>query len=664
MKLSEFIRAHRRSLARGGQDASVVVALEHLLLSVADEMDATSRMPQRFCAGLTPPRHSRLVRAAERVARALPLDSLVSEHAALRARVLRAWSHRRPRHREESSTQILCFNEILDRSLSSAVASYSQALRRAERQQVELNQKLAKSEQRFRALVNATSTAVFRLGPDGRELQEVSGRGTVADKDTPTANWVDEYVYPDDQQKAAEAFREAARSKSLLEVEHRYRRIDGKLRWALSRAVPLLDGAGQITEWFGAAIDVTARRRAQQARRNADRSKDEFLAVLGHELRNPLAPLRTALDLLEHARARPELLDRLRPMMDRQLAHLVRLADDLLDIARIGRGEVTLQRRPLDLNEPIEAALEQARAAIAQRRHQLEVQLSTAPLPVEGDYVRLTQIVSNLLNNAAKYMDPGGTITVTSSADDGRAVVRVRDRGYGIPPERFHRLFKLFSRIPEHTAQTGGNGLGVGLALCHQLVALHGGSIEAQSDGLGKGSEFVLRLDLKHVDTLAPAPRESTAAGQCRSARADRGGQRRCRGESAHAACPQRARGAHRPRRLHGARAGDAIPAPHRVAGPRAARYQRLRGRPPDPRVRGGRRCAAGGGDGVGAAGPPAGNHRGGIRRTHHQAGGRLRARPADGRRAGVGAALRQCGNCAQMRGVVPSGEVTAARAR
>jgi CheY-like chemotaxis protein len=249
--------------------------------------------------------------------------------------------------------------------------------------------------------------------------------------------------------------------------------------------------------------DVTNRKRTEQALREADRAKDEFLAVLGHELRNPLAPLRAGLDLLEHARRKPELIDSLRPMMGRQLSHLVRLVDDLLDISRISRGKITLQRTPLDLNAPIEAALEQLRSVMSERRHELLVQLSDVPLPVEGDFERLTQVVANLLGNAAKYTEPAGKICVTSEVENGQAVVRVRDTGYGIPPDRFDRLFQLFSQIPEHHAQTGGGGLGIGLALSRQLVDLHRGSIEVHSDGFGHGSEFIVRLPMSHAATDA-----------------------------------------------------------------------------------------------------------------------------------------------------------------
>lgn len=253
--------------------------------------------------------------------------------------------------------------------------------------------------------------------------------------------------------------------------------------------------------WFNGRLEDTQARLCA-----ADQAKDEFLAVLGHELRNPLAPLSTGLQLLKQAQHKPDLLSSLPPMMERQLAHLVRLVDDLLDISRISRGKITLQLAEVDLHAPIEAAVEQMGPLIERRRHRLAVRHLDQPLPVAGDFERLTQVIANLLSNAARYMENGGTITLESEAQNGQAVVRVRDRGYGIAPEQFDRIFELFSQVPEHRAQTGGGGLGVGLALSRQLIQMHGGTIEATSDGVGEGSEFVVRLPLSGRDHQPDTP--------------------------------------------------------------------------------------------------------------------------------------------------------------
>ncbi|HEX7034320.1 MAG TPA: ATP-binding protein [Pseudomonadales bacterium] len=425
-----------------------------------------------------------------------PLEQVVQELQALKWRVLHACVEAPSIDASTRTRLAMRFGAAMDRGVATAVGCYDARLREAAEQQAELHARLARSEQRLRALLNASSHVVYRMSADGSEMRELDGRGTVSDTVRPNTGWMDEYVLPQDQPAVVQAFREALRDKRPYEVEHRYRRMNGKIGWTLSRAVPLFDEEGRIVEWFGAATDITARRQVEETLREADRRKEEFLAVLGHELRNPLAPLRTCVDLLDEARRRPDLITTLRPMMERQLSHLVRLVDDLLDVSRISRGQLELQRVPLDLNQPVAAAVEQTRHSISENRHDLEVRLAEMPLTVFGDAVRLTQVVANLLNNAAKYMDRGGRIRLTTASEGGQAVVRVRDEGYGIPPEHVDKLFKLFNRIDGHHPHSSEGGLGVGLALSHQLVALHGGTIEARSEGPGRGSEFIVRLAL------------------------------------------------------------------------------------------------------------------------------------------------------------------------
>ena len=234
----------------------------------------------------------------------------------------------------------------------------------------------------------------------------------------------------------------------------------------------------------------------------ADRNKNEFLAVLGHELRNPLAPLRSGLDLLGRAGGKPDVLETLLPMMERQFSHLSRLVDDLLDFARISRGDISLRTTSLNLNSAIEAAVEQCAPSIAERGNELVVQLSATALPVLGDFDRLTQIVSNLLTNPNKFMERGGRITVTSEAKGDRAVVTVVDTGFGIPQEHLSRIFDLFTQVPEHRERIGGGGLGIGLALVRRLVEMHGGAVDAKSAGLGHGSEFGFWVPLAPDVTL------------------------------------------------------------------------------------------------------------------------------------------------------------------
>jgi PAS domain S-box-containing protein len=251
--------------------------------------------------------------------------------------------------------------------------------------------------------------------------------------------------------------------------------------------------------------DVSTRKRAEEALRTADRRKDEFLAVLGHELRNPLAPLRSGVELLALARGRPELVEQVRIMMDRQLGHLVHLVDDLLDLSRITHGEIQLHPVPVDVRAVVAAAVELTRPAIAERGHRLTVERPEA-VHVLGDFERLTQIVGNLLSNAAKYTPPGGTIEVRAQGRRGTALVSVRDTGFGIPKERLEEIFEMFTQVPEHRAHMGGGGLGIGLALSRRLAALHGGTLEAASAGLGRGSELTLRLPRIEAPAVQPAP--------------------------------------------------------------------------------------------------------------------------------------------------------------
>jgi len=242
--------------------------------------------------------------------------------------------------------------------------------------------------------------------------------------------------------------------------------------------------------------DLMERSKAEQALREEARRKNEFLAVLSHELRNPLAPLTTGLELLRRPENKPDLIENIHSMMDRQVSHLTRLVNDLLDLARISRGTIELQRAPLGVRVVIEAAIELVRPLIDQRRHELIVEHDGGALTVNGDLARLTQVVANVLGNAAKYTDAEGTIRLRAGAEDGQAVIRVRDSGLGIPAAQLEEVFEMFTQVREHRVHSGGGGLGIGLALSRRLIELHGGSIEATSSGLGQGSEFVIRLPL------------------------------------------------------------------------------------------------------------------------------------------------------------------------
>jgi two-component system, sensor histidine kinase len=258
---------------------------------------------------------------------------------------------------------------------------------------------------------------------------------------------------------------------------------------------------------------LRARERQYQIRRqldelrNADQRKDEFLATLGHELRNPLSPLLNSLDLLKLTASGDAKINRVVGVMQRQTGHLVRLVDDLLEVSRITRGLIEVQRVPLDLADIVAAAVETSRPAIEASNHTLTVDVPEQPLMVFGDEVRLTQVFANLLNNAARYTDPGGSIWVTVRSHRRTAFITVRDNGIGIDQHHLSSVFDMFTQVSRSDRRTQG-GLGIGLTLVRSLVALHGGSVTAASEGAGRGSSFEVRLPLIGV------PRPESHSGQ------------------------------------------------------------------------------------------------------------------------------------------------------
>jgi signal transduction histidine kinase len=267
--------------------------------------------------------------------------------------------------------------------------------------------------------------------------------------------------------------------------------------------------------------DITTRRRAEDDLRRlaeelaqANRRKTEFLATLAHELRNPLAPLSNGLNLMRIASGQPQMLEKTRLMMERQVQHMVHLVDDLLDVARISTGKVDLRRRSMDLREVVATAVETSAALIEKAGHKLMVDLPDEPLHLDADPTRIAQIVSNLLNNAAKYTPDGGRIALKAVRDGDEAVLTVADSGIGIDPPAIPKVFEMFAQVPGATGRPQG-GLGIGLSLVQSLVALHGGTVQAASAGPGQGSTFTVRLPLMQQPADAPpealpdAPRDT-----------------------------------------------------------------------------------------------------------------------------------------------------------
>jgi PAS domain S-box-containing protein len=265
---------------------------------------------------------------------------------------------------------------------------------------------------------------------------------------------------------------------------------------------PIRNAAGRVIGASKVARDISERKRAEQilreselALRDADRRKDEFLALLAHELRNPLAPIRYALAIAQKADRTAEQTERAEAVIARQVVHMGRLLDDLLDSSRITRGTLELKKVRTELTSVIGAAIETSRPSVLTKKHELLVDLPKQPLALEADPMRLAQVFSNLLINASKYTDPGGQITLRAIQDKDEVVVSVRDTGMGISAEMLPQLFQQFTQAPETRDRSEG-GLGIGLALARGLTELHGGRIEAHSAGLGSGSEFIVRLPI------------------------------------------------------------------------------------------------------------------------------------------------------------------------
>lgn len=273
---------------------------------------------------------------------------------------------------------------------------------------------------------------------------------------------------------------------------------------------PVFDDAGEVVAVAGTTRDITERQATEQAMRDqaerlaeADRSKDEFLATLSHELRNPLAPLRNSLALLQRAGSDPRTAP-LHTMMERQVNHLVRLVDDLLELSRISRGTLSLRHERVDLAGVVRNAVETVTPLVQAAGHVLTVELPPQSVWIRGDDVRLVQILTNLLDNAVKYTDNGGRLGIRAAVEGGFAVITVSDNGIGIVADELPRMFQMFSRGHSHNARTQG-GLGIGLALSRRLAEMQGGTLDAQSEGSGQGSTFVVRLPLAEPEQVAPA---------------------------------------------------------------------------------------------------------------------------------------------------------------
>jgi PAS domain S-box-containing protein len=372
-------------------------------------------------------------------------------------------------------------------------------------------QTLRQSELRYRSLAAVLTNVPCIVDPVGRFLapqpawNRYTGQSFEQSRDF---GWFDA-VHPEDREPARQAWTDALHARKPYEVRVRlWNEATRDFRHVIARAVPLLDATGMIREWVGACTDIHEETEQARALLEADRRKDEFLATLAHELRNPLAPIRNGLHIMKLTGKAEGAVANVYQMLDRQVNHLVRLVDDLMEVSRITRGRVELRKEHTDVQAVIHTAIETSRPYIDEAGHRLELSLPAEPLRIEGDMMRLAQVITNLLNNAAKYTDRGGRILLTARREGSAAVISVRDNGRGISADMLPRVFDLFAQAaPGHDYSRGG--LGIGLTLVRNLVDLHGGSVEARSEGAGRGSEFVVRLPLE----LAAGGLAETAPG-------------------------------------------------------------------------------------------------------------------------------------------------------
>lgn len=284
--------------------------------------------------------------------------------------------------------------------------------------------------------------------------------------------------------------------------------------WFTFSYSPVRDETGQVAGMFCACTETTEKVLAERELREADRRKDEFIAMLAHELRNPLAPIRTGLELIRIAGNTPAAVERVRGVMERQVTHMVRLIDDLLDVSRITSGKIQLQREPTPLSALLNSAIDANNAAIAAKAIKLEVNVPETPCVLDVDPTRFVQVISNLLHNATKFTEPGGSIRVSARVSDGndrtprKLLLSVTDSGIGIHADFLPRVFDLFTQGDRGSSQPG---LGIGLALARRLVEMHGGEIDVRSEGSGRGSEFAIRLP---VSAETATDRGATTVGR------------------------------------------------------------------------------------------------------------------------------------------------------
>jgi PAS domain S-box-containing protein len=388
-------------------------------------------------------------------------------------------------------------------------------------EQVRAENALRDSEAKFRVIANSIPHLVWSNLPDGthdffnNRWHEFTGLAGAPSKDEWAA-----VVHPDDREQAAKRWADALATGTPYTIEYRLLHHPSReYRWCRTRAIPVHDAGGRLIRWIGTCTDVHDQRILTDELRQDGNKKDEFLAMLAHELRNPLAPIKSATELLKIGTPDRERQTKAAMVIDRQVRHMTALVDDLLDVSRVTRGLVELNLQAVDAKSVVASAVEQAKPLIEERRHALHVHVEAEHAVVLGDSIRLVQMVANLLSNAAKYTPQGGIIDVSVAVHGDNVRITVKDNGSGIEPDLLPHVFDIFTQ-GVRTPDRSQGGLGIGLALVKSLVALHGGSVEAHSEGAGLGSTFELGVpilrghDSPHADLTSNLDSLTSSGGK------------------------------------------------------------------------------------------------------------------------------------------------------
>jgi PAS domain S-box-containing protein len=358
---------------------------------------------------------------------------------------------------------------------------------------------LRASEDRFRQVAEVAPQFVWVHAADGsleyvnQRWMDYTGLSLAATADP---NQLIRVLHQEETDELFRRWQKSLAAGETFEIEIRLRGIDGAFRWHLMRTVPLRDERGQLIKWYGTATDIDQQKQLHEELKVADGRKNEFLAMLGHELRNPLAAIKGGIELLQSARVKETTRAAAVPIVAQQILHMERLLNDLLDVARVTQGKIEIRKVPVILQEILQNAAAMVHDLVCRQNCELHLEMPAEPIQLAADPVRLVQVFVNLLSNSAKYSGAGCVIELTVERQVCEVIVQVQDHGQGISPDLLPRVFDIFVQSA-HSLDRSNGGLGLGLSVVRKIVELHGGNVQASSKGEGKGSEFIVCLPLK-----------------------------------------------------------------------------------------------------------------------------------------------------------------------